>query len=350
MRRAIFTVLLIGGGVGLVAQSVTRTWKAHDPARPKPAIVAPGATPGAPPSDAVVLFDGTSLSAWSAADGSPAQWKLADGAMETAPGAGAIATRRAFGDAQLHLEFATPATVSGSGQGRGNSGVIFMGLYEVQVLDSYGNETYADGQAAAIYGQYPPMVNASRGPGEWQSYDVVFRRPRFSATGTLVSPARMTVFHNGVLVQDNMELWGPTRWLEHGPYERHADSLPLVLQDHANPVRYRNVWVRPLPPREVSRGLTVSRATARVPASTLRRYVGTYGTGGDVAAVVRLRGTQLVAEFLDNGVERPLVPLSPTRFTLPRTESAIEFVERPGQPTLIRFAFAEVRREAPRIR
>jgi hypothetical protein len=156
---------------------------------------------------------------------------------------------RAFGDVQLHIEWATPSPARGSGQARGNSGVFLMGRYEVQVLDSYQNRTYPDGQAAAIYGQYPPLVNASRPPGEWQTYDIVFRRPRFDANGALVSPARMTVFHNGVLVQDDVELTGPSGHQSRPPYERHADRLPIRLQDHGDPVRFRYIWVRELPER-----------------------------------------------------------------------------------------------------
>ena len=162
------------------------------------------------------------------------------------PDSGYLFSADKFGDVQLHVEWATPVPASGHGQGRGNSGVFLMGLYEVQVLDSYENDTYADGQAAAIYGQYPPLVNACLPPGEWQSYDVVFRRPRFHEDGTVAKPARITVFHNGILVQDDVELWGPTAWLQHRPYERHPDKLPISLQDHGNPVRYRNIWLREL--------------------------------------------------------------------------------------------------------
>jgi len=153
---------------------------------------------------------------------------------------------RKFGDVQLHIEWAAPNPPSGEGQERGNSGVYLMSTYEVQVLDSYHNVTYPDGQAAAIYGQYPPLVNASRPPGQWQSYDIVFHAPRFDASGRLVSPARATVFHNGVLVQDNVELSGPTAHGQRPPYKPQPEKLPLSLQDHGEPVRYRNIWIREL--------------------------------------------------------------------------------------------------------
>jgi hypothetical protein len=161
-------------------------------------------------------------------------------------GAGTIATAEAFGDVQLHVEWAAPSPPSGDGQNRGNSGVFLMGRYEVQVLDSYRNTTYPDGQAAALYGQYPPLVNASRPPGEWQTYDIVFRRPRFDANGKLLSKARVTVFHNGVLVQDAVELTGPTAHHARPAYSAHPDRLPILLQDHGDPVRYRNIWLRNL--------------------------------------------------------------------------------------------------------
>lgn len=217
--------------------------------RPRPALVTPGAwVPAPPPPGAVVLFDGQSLDRWRLADSNqaPARWKVTDGYMEVVPGAGGIATAEGFGDAQLHLEWMAPTPPEGTGQDRGNSGVFLMGQYEVQVLDSYQNDTYPDGQAAAIYGQYPPLVNASRPPGEWQSYDITFHRPRFKADGSLESPARMTVLHNGVRVQDNATLVGPTSNQVRNPYVVHPDRLPIMLQDHGHRVRFRNVWIRNL--------------------------------------------------------------------------------------------------------
>lgn len=223
-------------------------WAIHDLNRPLPPVVDPGpAGPPVPaPSDAVVLFDGKDLSLWEDGKGDPAKWKVENGYMEVVAKTGSIRTKRGFGDCQLHIEWATPSAVSGEGQERGNSGVFLMDTYEVQVLDSYNNRTYADGQAASIYGQYPPLVNASRKPGEWQTYDIVFHAPRFGADGKLVEPARMTVFHNAVLVHDNDELTGPTAHKARPPYKAAADKLPLSLQDHGNPVRYRNIWLREL--------------------------------------------------------------------------------------------------------
>lgn len=191
------------------------------------------------------MSEGGDLSEWRSGDSAAARWTLARGYVEVAPGTGSLVTRRAFGDVQLHLEFATPPAL-GEGQERGNSGVFLMGRYEVQILDSYDNMTYADGQAAAIFGQAPPLVNVSRPPGEWQTFDIVFRRPRFNADGSVAQPARMTVLHNGVLVQDNVTLMGQTAYMAVPRYERHADRLPIALQDHGNRMRFRNVWVRNL--------------------------------------------------------------------------------------------------------
>jgi hypothetical protein len=228
-------------------------WPQHSLTRPKPPVVTPGPTLAtlSPPSDAIVLFDGTSLAAWERAGetrGLPAGWRIIDGALEVVPGAGSIATRTGFGEVQLHVEWRTPAPPVGSGQNRGNSGVFLMGRYEVQVLDSWQNDTYADGQAAAIYGQFPPLVNASRQPGEWQSFDIVFRRPIFDAAGKLAVPARMTVFHNGILVHQDAILLGPTSHTVRAPYEAHPELLPIQLQDHGTPVQFRNIWLRPLRP------------------------------------------------------------------------------------------------------
>jgi hypothetical protein len=239
---------LLGGFVSTSDAQPSTRWPIHAKDRPQPRVVRPpaGETTVAPPADAIVLFDGTNLSRWMKEDRSAAGWKVANGYMEVVPGAGGIVTRDEFGDVQLHLEWMSPAVVKGEGQDRGNSGVIIMTKYEVQVLDSYNNITYPDGQAGALYGQYPPLVNASRPPGEWQSYDIIFHRPRFDASGKVTAPARVTVLHNGVLVQDNAVLSGPTAHQRRPPYERHADRLPIFLQDHDAPVRYRNIWLRDL--------------------------------------------------------------------------------------------------------
>jgi hypothetical protein len=224
-------------------------WHVHDPARPHPPIVTPGATPGAPPSDAVVLFDGKDLSKWvhrgPKGETTDAKWVVRDGYFEVAPKTGSISTRDAFGSVQLHVEWAAPPKVVGNSQGRGNSGVLIMGLYEVQVLDSYDNITYADGQAAAMYGQYPPLANVARKPGEWQTYDIVFEAPKFEGE-KLVTPAYITVFWNGAVVHNRKEAMGPMVYRSVPKYSAHPAELPLTLQDHNNPVRFRNIWVRKL--------------------------------------------------------------------------------------------------------
>jgi hypothetical protein len=217
-------------------------WRVHDSKRPQPPVVTPGSQ-GSAPSDAIVLFDGKSLDAWQCRDGA-AKWKVNDGFAEV-NGTGDIMTKQVFGDCQLHIEWATPAKVEGESQGRGNSGVFLMGRYEIQVLDSFGNITYADGQAAAMYGQWPPLVNACRKPGEWQSYDIVFRAPRFEGE-KLASPGVVTVFHNGVVVHHADAFVGATAHRAVGQYTVHPPKGPLILQDHGNPVRYRNIWIREL--------------------------------------------------------------------------------------------------------
>jgi hypothetical protein len=220
-------------------------WRVHDGTRPYPPLVAPGAGIGAHPSDAIVLVGaGSDLSAWQMTDGSPATWTMSDGVLLT--GKGVVQTRQQFTDFQLHVEFATPSEVKGDSQGRGNSGVFLLGKFEVQVLDSYNNVTYPDGQAAAMYGQYPPLVNVARAPGEWQTYDIAFTAPRFAADGTVATPAIVTVLHNGVVVHNATAFWGPTRHKSVLPYTPDMATGPIALQDHGNPVRYRNIWIRPL--------------------------------------------------------------------------------------------------------
>jgi hypothetical protein len=254
---------------------------------------------------------------------------IKDGAIESVAGAGYLYSARGFGDVQLHVEWAAPVPAQGRSQGRGNSGVFLMGLYEVQVLDSYENDTYPDGQAAAIYGQYPPLVNACRPPGEWQSYDVAFRRPRFRPDGGLVSPARITVVHNGVLVQDAVEPWGPTSWLQALPYTSHADKLPLAFQDHGNPVRYRNIWLRELPEGVTALPTPDARPVVTLPSAQLDRYVGRYKVAGGAAFTVTRRGGQLLCDFTYNGQPLELVPHSERSFSLRWTAADVDFDLKP---------------------
>ena len=223
--------------------SVAQEWKSGVDWQ-EPPLVTPGSTSDAPPSDAIVLFDGTSLDAWENGD----QWLVKDGVA--IPQKTAITTRQHFGDIQVHLEWSAPTEIRGAGQGRGNSGCYLMGLYEVQILDSFENPTYFDGQAGSIYKQTPPMANAMRKPGEWNTYDVFWTAPRFEQDGKLKSPAYITVMHNGVLILNHFELKGDTPFNRPPKYTKHAEKGPISLQDHGDPVRFRNIWVRPTVPVE----------------------------------------------------------------------------------------------------
>lgn len=218
--------------------------KATEVWEPEPKVVTPGVN-GAAPSDAIVLFDGKDLSKWSDEKGNPSKWTVADGAMTVAKGTGNIKTKQTFGDIQLHIEWRTPAKVESEGQGRGNSGIFFQEKYELQVLDSYKNRTYSNGQAGSIYKQTPPLVNPTKGPGEWQVYDVVYTAPRFNSDGTLKTPGRITAFLNGVLVQNNTEIQGTTEYIGKPKVIAHEKGS-LILQDHGNPTSFRNIWVREL--------------------------------------------------------------------------------------------------------
>lgn len=262
--------LVVGAALGAQAQDAQRKigyddtpflpggkWRVHDGKRPQPKVITPGTCstqeqPGKPPSDAVVLFDGKDLSQWRDAEGKPSGWKLEDGAMivppRGTPGGGTTYSKHDFGpDLQLHVEWATPDPPKGEDQGRGNSGVLIFGRYEIQVLDSYGSLTYPDGQAGAIYGQYPPLVNACRPPGQWQTYDIIFNGPRFK-DGKVETPAYETVIHNGVVLHNHTEVLGPMGHKVLTHYEPHDLKGPIAFQDHNNPVRYRNIWVRELKP------------------------------------------------------------------------------------------------------
>lgn len=223
-------------------------WHVHDGERPQPRIVTPGKTPAHAPSDAIVLFDGKDLSQFKRNPDPKPNWTVESGEAISVKGSGYLETLGEFGpDIQLHIEWAAPTPASGTGQGRGNSGVFLFGRYEIQVLDSYENKTYPDGQASALYGQMPPLVNASRPPGEFQAYDIIFNGPRF-VDGALKTPAYVTVLHNGVLVQNHVEVLGGTGHKSLAKYTPHGEKGPIRLQDHGNPVRFRNIWVREFKP------------------------------------------------------------------------------------------------------
>jgi hypothetical protein len=292
------------------------TWLDHDRARPFPAVVAPASSstqekPGQPPSDAIILFDSKDLAQWVAMDGTPTKWIVRDGYMECVKGSGYVRTLQNFGDCQLHIEWATPSPGKGEGQGRGNSGVFFgLDRYEVQVLDSFESKTYADGSAGAIYGQYPPLVNVTRPPGQWQFYDIIYSAPRFSSEGKVLAPVRLTVFHNGVLIQNNVKLTGPTSWLERAPYRAHPEKQPLSLQDHGNPVRFRNIWVRQLG--------KPGRNEFTLPTALLDGYTGKY----DNIEVSR-EGDQLAARI--GGVKFVLFAESSAKFFAKTTDVQLEF-------------------------
>jgi hypothetical protein len=224
-------------------------WHVHDSNRARPTVITPGdasndSKAGKPPSDAVVLLGaGKDLSLWQHTDGTAPTWNMKNGVLQS--GKGFLQTKQTFSDFQLHVEWASPKKVEGESQGRGNSGVFLLGKFEIQVLDSFNNETYADGQASAMYGQYPPLVNACRPPGKWQTYDIVFKAPRFKGE-KLESPAMVTVLHNGVVTHAGTAYFGPSSHKANPPYKPDNASGPIVLQDHGNPVSFRNIWIRPL--------------------------------------------------------------------------------------------------------
>ncbi len=296
-------------------------WLDHDRRRPLPTVITPATPataeqPGKPPSDATILFDGKDLSQWSSMDGNPTKWITRDGYMECVRGSGYIRTLQNFGDCQFHVEWATPVPAEGEGQGRGNSGVFFgFDRYEIQVLDSFNNKTYADGSAGSIYGQYPPLVNASRPPAQWQTYDIVYSAPRFDSDGKVLSPVRLTIFHNGVLIQNNVQLTGPTSWLDRAPYHAHPEKQPICFQDHGNPVRFRNVWVRELG--------NPGKKEFTLASALLDRYAGSYEndvtiTREENQLAVRLGGSKFL-----------LFAESPTKFFAKTTDVQVEFPEGP---------------------
>ena len=231
--------------ISLFAQkdpATTEIWK------PEPKVITPGKTNSDAPSDAIILFNGTSGSEWKHKNGDDAKWTVADNAFTVKPGTGDIQSKQKFGDCQLHIEWRIASNVTGDGQNRGNSGIFLMGRYEVQVLDNYNNinKTYVNGQAGSMYKQSPPLVNVCKAPGEWQTYDIIFTAPRFSEKENVIEPARITVIQNGVLVQNNTTIWGNTVYIGSPFYEKHDAKEPISLQDHGNATSFRNIWVREL--------------------------------------------------------------------------------------------------------
>lgn len=310
----------------MLAAQASDGWRIHDMARPHPPVVLPTPSPLLlpPPAAAIVLFGGRDLSHWRGTDDKPARWVVRNGYFEVLPGSGEIHTVDSLGDTQLHVEWSAPLPAKGTGQDRGNSGVFLMGQYELQVLDSWHNDTYADGQAAAIYGQYPPRYNASRPPGEWQSYDIYFRRPRFDGSGVLSAPARITVLHNGVLVQNNVEILGPTSWLNRSPYVAHPDRLPLKLQDHSFKVRFRNIWARPLPDEPAA---PTRPASAELPESALAAFVGRYSVDWGHADIQIDEG-HLTLDMGDGPMR--LVVEGSDAFSIRGVDATIKFTRGPG--------------------
>jgi len=244
MKTVQLTALLSMFVIGAYAQ-VQKIPESTELWEPVPPVISPGEGTK-PPSDAIILFDGTSLDNWTNEKGEAAGWTVADGCMTVKAGAGIIQTKRGFGDCQLHIEWRSPAEVKGDGQGRGNSGIFLQSRYELQVLDGYNNLTYTNGQAGSIYKQSIPLVNACKKPGEWQVYDVIYMAARFSENGRVAVPAHITVLHNGVLIQNNTEIRGTTPYIGLPEYIPHGMKEPLTLQDHGNPVSYRNIWIREL--------------------------------------------------------------------------------------------------------
>lgn len=303
-------------------------WKIHDMSRPRPAVITPQqlSLPTPPPEGAVILFDGKDLSHWMGKDNSSPKWKVENGYMEIVPGTGQIESREKFGDVYLHVEWASPDDTTRKGQDRGNSGIFFMNQYELQVLDSYQANTYADGQAGALYGQAPPRFNACVPRGQWNAYDIYFRRPRFSEKdSSLVSPARITVLHNGILIQDNEEYKGPTSWLKFLPYVKHDNEMPITLQEHNGKVKFRNIWALRLPELQGPPG-GYGIQSITLPASDIEKFVGTYDRPGQNAPIiVTSKDGALMADFFWRPGALELVPLSKNEFALKETAGSITF-------------------------
>jgi len=302
-------------------------WKIHDMNRPRPQAVEPLAQtlPAPAPKNAVMLFNGKNFSHWVAKDSSDVKWKLENGYMEIVPGTGEIISKDKFGDVFLHVEWSSPNELDRKGQDRGNSGIFFMKQYELQVLDSYNAGTYTDGQAGALYGQAPPRFNVCRPPGEWNAYDITFRRPRFNADGSLLSPARISVVHNGILIQDNEEYKGPTSWLKYLPYKKHDDQMQISLQEHNCKVKYRNIWAIPLPElRTPDKGY--GDKIISLPETDLDKFVGVYQRPNTPATfTITKKDGSLYCDFYWRPGELELVPLSANSFAMKETAGVIDF-------------------------
>lgn len=295
-------------------------WKAHDLDRPLPPSVSPSApaTTLLPPSDADILFDGKNLNQWRDSQGGPSKWKVADGVLIATPKSGSIYTKKKYGDCQLHIEWLIPADTKRFGQSKGNSGVFLMDNFEVQILSTFKNKTYADGMAGAIYGQYPPLVNAAKPLGKWQSYDIIFNRPRFNNDRSLSSPARMTVLHNGVLVQNNSELLGPTAWIKPRPYTQIPDKRSLSLQEHGSPIEFRNIWIREISNDRSQPKQPYPKSKVELTEDQRTRLLGDYGD-----FQITQTGTQLHCQFFQ--VKMELLPLSESEFIMKSCAGKLTF-------------------------
>ncbi|MGC1723696.1 MAG: family 16 glycoside hydrolase [Isosphaeraceae bacterium] len=364
VRFGLVSVILTSGLVGGMAAGrigdlpTPPRWRQHDIHRPRPPVVEPaaaGSTASVAPQDAVVLFDGAKLDAWQTSAGGPAGWMVKDGYLEVVPGSGSIQTKAEFGDIQLHVEWAAPDPPVGKGQDRGNSGIFLMGQFEIQVIDSYKADTYADGQVGAIYGQYPPLFNAARPPGQWQSYDIAFRRPRFDETGKLLEPARLTVFLNGILVQNNEQPWGQTSWLEPTAYDPTVLRGPIQLQDHDHRVRFRNIWLRNLleRPAPTADDLKHPDIITLTP-EALDAYTGRYEAGPEPGALrltLKQENGHLLLTLPFRSTPLPLEPVSDTLFVMPHTDARFIFQkDEQGRVTGALFQVGDVERKLRRAR
>ena len=318
LRAALLITAIFG--ISTAEAQLETGWKIHDLNRPQPKISTPAADASTikPPSDAEILFDGTDLSQWRDSQGGNSKWKIKNDVLVSTRKSGNIYTKKEYGDCQLHLEWAIPKDTKGSGQSRGNSGVFLMSLFEIQILDTLENPTYADGMAGSIYGQYPPLVNASRGMGEWQTYDIVFHRPRFNEDGSLKSRARITAFHNGVLTQDNAEILGPTSWIKHLEYSKDMQAGSLALQEHGNVVHFRNIWIRDLSAGLPQPEQPYLNPQVELSEDELERLVGDYGK-----FKVKRSSGKIYCVFYQ--AEMELLPLSKSEFLMKKCAGNLTF-------------------------